>query len=374
LKILDQNPYVYIVCGEASGDLHAANLVAAWKTINSKINFKAWGGDRLQAQGVQLEQHISAMSFMGFLEVLQNLGTIRRQFKQLQKALLDQKPDLLILVDYPGFNLRMAKWAQAHGIKVLYYISPTVWAWKQNRVYTIQKYVSKMYCILPFEPSFYARFGIEVAYFGHPLQDEIDRYRHTTQTPFSVDKPILALLPGSRRQELAKKLPLMLAAAAQFKDTHQIVVACAQAIPKAIYEGYCVHYDVFLSEAHTYDVLSKAELALVTSGTATLETALFGVPQVVCYKGSALSIWLARKLVKIKYISLVNLILDRSAVPELIQQDCTVENMQNALQEILPGQKQRAEQLANYGQLQGLLKQSGVSDRIAQSMNSYLAS
>ena len=373
MKILEQNPYVYIVCGEASGDLHAANLVASWKTINSNINFKAWGGDRLQAQGVQLEQHISAMSFMGFLEVLQNLATIRRQFKQLQKSLLAQKPDLLVLVDYPGFNLRMAKWAHDHGIKVLYYISPTVWAWKQNRVYTIQKYVSKMYCILPFEPAFYARFGIEAAYFGHPLQDEIERYRYSKQAPFSSEKPILALLPGSRPQELAKKLPLMLAAAAQFKDTHQIVVACAHSIPKAVYESYCVHNDVFLSEAHTYDVLSKAELALVTSGTATLETALFSVPQVVCYKGSALSIWLARKLVKIKYISLVNLILDKSAVPELIQQDCTIENMQIALQEILPGQKKREEQLANYAQLQGLLKQSGVSERIAQSMNTYLA-
>lgn len=374
MKILAKNPCVYIVCGEASGDLHAANLVAAWKTINPNINFKAWGGDRLQAQGVQLEQHIRAMSFMGFLEVLQNLGTIRRQFKQLQKSLLAQKPDLLILVDYPGFNLRMAKWAQAHGIKVLYYISPTVWAWKQNRVYTIQKYVAKMYCILPFEPAFYARFGIEVSYFGHPLQDEIDRYRHAAETPLSFEKPILALLPGSRRQELAKKLPLMLAAAAKFKDTHQIVVACAHSIPKDVYQSYCVHVDVFLSEAHTYDLLSKAELALVTSGTATLETALFSVPQVVCYKGSALSIWLARKLVKIKYISLVNLILDKSAVPELIQQDCTIENMQNALQGILPGQKQREEQLANYAQLQGLLKQSGVSERNAHSMNSYLAS
>jgi lipid-A-disaccharide synthase len=374
LQNLAQNPHVYIVCGEASGDLHAANLVAAWKTLNPQIHFSAWGGDRLQAQGVQLEQHIRAMSFMGFLEVLQNLGTIRRQFKQLQQSLLAQKPDLLVLVDYPGFNLRMAKWAKDHDIKVLYYISPTVWAWKQNRVYKIQKYVAKMYCILPFEPAFYARFGIEVAYFGHPLQDEINRFRHTASSCLSFEKPILALLPGSRPQELAQKLPLMLAAAGQFKATHQIVVACAQNIPKSVYEAYCMQHDVFLSEAHTYDLLSKAELALVTSGTATLETALFNVPQVVCYKGAALSIWLARKLVHIKYISLVNLILDKSAVPELIQEECTVEKMQKALQEILPGQVQRAEQLANYAQLQDLLKQSGVSDRIANSMNSYLVS
>jgi lipid-A-disaccharide synthase len=372
LKNLEQSPYVYLVCGEASGDLHAANLVAAWKAINPQITFKAWGGDRLRERGVELEQHISAMSFMGFIEVIQNLGTIRRQFKQLQKSLLVQKPDLLVLVDYPGFNLRMAKWAHAQGIKVLYYISPTVWAWKQNRVYKIQKYVTKMYCILPFEAEFYAKFGIEVAYFGHPLQDEILSYRAKETSQLSFSQPILALLPGSRRQELAKKLPLMLAATAPFKDTHQIVVACAQSIPISVYEAYCLQHDVFLCKAHTYDILSKAELALVTSGTATLETALFSVPQVVCYRGSALSIWLARKLVQIKYISLVNLILDKNAVPELIQEDCTVENMQNALKQIMPGQQQRAEQLANYEQLQGLLKQSGVSSRIAHSMNSYL--
>jgi lipid-A-disaccharide synthase len=374
LDTLQQNPYVYIVCGEASGDLHAANLVAAWKTLHPQMTFKAWGGDRLSAQGVELEQHISAMSFMGFIEVVQNLGTIRKQFKQLQQSLLAQKPDLLVLVDYPGFNLRMAKWAHAHGIKVLYYISPTVWAWKQNRVYTIQKYVTKMYCILPFEPAFYDKFGIEVAYFGHPLQDEIHNFKSSEHSQLQFEKPILALLPGSRRQELAQKLPLMLAAAAKFQESHQIVVACANTIPKAVYESYCSAHSVFLSTSHTYDLLSQAELALVTSGTATLETALFDVPQVVCYKGSALSIWLARKLVKIKYISLVNLILNKSAVPELIQEECTIENMQNALSGLLPGQPQRAAQLANYVQLQNLLKQSGVSERIAHSMNSYLAS
>lgn len=371
---MQQNSNVYIVCGEASGDLHAANLVAAWKTLDPRITFRAWGGDRLLAQGVQLEQHISAMSFMGFIEVVQNLGTIRKQFKQLQQSLLAQKPDLLVLVDYPGFNLRMAKWAHDHGIKVLYYISPTVWAWKQKRVYTIQKYVTKMYCILPFEPAFYGKFGIDVAYFGHPLQDEIQNYKNTERNPLQFEKPILALLPGSRRQELAKKLPLMLAAAAKFQESHQIVVACANSIPKAVYENYCSGHSVFLSTSHTYALLSQAELALVTSGTATLETALFGVPQVVCYKGSALSIWLARKLVKIKYISLVNLILNKSAVPELIQEECTVENMQKRLLGLLPGEEARAAQLANYRELQNQLKQSGVSERIAHSMNSYLAS
>jgi lipid-A-disaccharide synthase len=369
---LKSNPFVYIVCGEASGDLHAANLVASWKQLNSEVTFKAWGGDRLAAEGVEIDQHISAMSFMGFLEVLKNLGTIRRQFKQLQQTLLQNKPDLLVLVDYPGFNLRMAKWAHDHDIKVLYYISPTVWAWKQNRVYQIQKYVTKLYCILPFEPAFYKRFGIEVAYFGHPLNDEITRHQNAAPNHLDFDKPVLAILPGSRPQELEKKLPLMLAAAAPFQQTHQLAIACAPSISKEVYETYCKNYAVFLSTTHTYDLLSKAELALVTSGTATLETALFKVPQVVCYKGSALSIWLARKLVKIKYISLVNLILDQGAVPELIQEDCTVFNMQQALLELLPGEAKRQAQLSSYAQLHELLQQSGTSERIAHSMNAYL--
>ncbi|MEY4596326.1 MAG: hypothetical protein RLZZ506_742 [Bacteroidota bacterium] len=371
---MKSNPFVYIVCGEASGDLHAANLVAAWKTHNPNVTFKAWGGDRLAAQGVQIDQHISTMSFMGFWEVIQNLGTIRRQFKKLQATLLQQKPAVLVLVDYPGFNLRMAKWAHDHDIKVLYYISPTVWAWKQNRVYQIQKYVAQLYCILPFEPAFYARFGIDVSYFGHPLQDEIASYQKAGSAALVFDKPILALLPGSRPQELEKKLPLMLAAAAHFEATHQIAIACAASIPLETYRAYCPNEAIYLSTAHTYDLLSCAELALVTSGTATLETALFNVPQVVCYKGSALSIWLAKKLVKIKYISLVNLILDRSAVPELIQEDCTASNMQRALRELLPGEAKRQAQLSSYAELHELLQHSGTSERIAKSMNAYLES
>lgn len=370
---MEQNQLVYIVCGEASGDLHAANLVAAWKNIKPQLQFKAWGGDRLAAQGVAIEQHISAMSFMGFLEVLLNIKTINRQFKQLKQSLLAQKPDLLVLVDYPGFNLRMAKWAQEHGIKVLYYISPTVWAWKQSRVYTIQKHVTKLYCILPFEPEFYNRFGIDVAYFGHPLKDEIEHYQQKSRPVISA-KPILALLPGSRPQELKTKLPLMLEAAAHFKSSHQIAVACIASISPDVYQTYCKGYDVQLSTGHTYDLLAVAELALVTSGTATLETALFKVPQVVCYKGSAISIWLAKKLVKIQYISLVNLILQKNAVCELIQEDCTVANMQAELKKIVPGAPGRAAQLSAYASLQDLLQQSGVSSRIAHSMNSYLPS
>jgi lipid-A-disaccharide synthase len=337
------NPQVYILSGEASGELHAANLVAAWKQIAPHIQFRAWGGDRLKAEGVQIDKHIRELSFMGFWEVFKNLPVIRKQFKTIQRQLLTEKPDLLILVDYPGFNLRLAKWAKDHGIKVLYYISPTVWAWKQKRVFDIQKYVDQLYCILPFEPSFYAKFGLKVEYFGHPLLDEIERYRSKAPVHAQYDKPILALLPGSRKQELQRLLPVMLEAAKIFENTHRIHLVCAP------------------------------HMALVTSGTATLETALFEVPQVVCYKSSAFSVWLARKLVKIKFISLVNLILDQKVVTELIQESCTPENMCAELKLVAPNTPGRSAQIELYQILKSQLQlQEAPSSLVAKSMNSYL--
>lgn len=367
------NPQVYILCGEASGDLHAANLVAAWKQISPQIYFRAWGGDRLQAQGVQLDKHIRELSFMGFWEVFKNLRVIRKQFKTIQQQLLAEKPDLLILVDYPGFNLRMAKWAKDHGIKVLYYISPTVWAWKQKRVFDIQKYVDQLFCILPFEPAFYAKFGLKVAYFGHPLLDEIDSYRSKTPMHTQYDQPILALLPGSRKQELQRLLPVMLEAAKKFENTHRVHLVCAPHIPLAYYQTFGLSASINCVQGHTYDTLSIADMALVTSGTATLETALFEVPQVVCYKSSALSVWLARKLVKIKFISLVNLIFDSKIVTELIQEECTPESMHKELQRIAPNTEGRAAQLDAYQLLKAqLYLKESPSYMVAKSMNSYL--
>ncbi len=363
---------VYIVCGEASGDLHAANLVREWKMLNSQIQFRAWGGDRLEAENVVLDKHISALSFMGFWEVIKNIFVIGRQFRTLKKTLLETQPKLLVLVDYPGFNLRMAKWAHSQQINVLYYISPTVWAWKRSRVFTIQKYVTKLYCILPFEVEFYSQFGMQPAYFGHPLLDEIDRFNETRGSIPSFEKPVLALLPGSRMQEIEKKLPLMLKAASNFELTHQIALACSPNIPLSVYQTLCQGKDVFFNVNHTYDLLGVAELALVSSGTATLETALFKVPQVVCYKGSNFSVWLARKLVKIKYISLVNLIMDAPILTELIQEHCTSEEMKNELQDLLPGMPKREIQLKAYRHLAISLKQAGASRQIAESMNNYL--
>jgi lipid-A-disaccharide synthase len=371
---LKTKPHVYILCGEASGDLHAANLVAAWKQLNPAIDFRAWGGDRLQAEGVQLDKHIRELSFMGFWEVFKNLPLIRKQFKSIQNQLLSQKPDLLVLVDYPGFNLRMAKWAKDHGIRVLYYISPTVWAWKQNRVFKIQKYVDQLFCILPFETAFYAKFGIKVQYFGHPLLDEIKRYQHQSIPVNHATKPVLALLPGSRKQELERILPSMLQASKAFDQSHHVVLVCAPHIPMSYYQSFGLGTKLECVQSHTYDTLQRADMALVTSGTATLETALFEVPQVVCYKSSGLSIWLARKIVKIKFISLVNLILDKRAVTELIQETCTVAQMTLELNKIAPETKGRQEQLANYQALKSQLSlQEAPSHLIAKSMNEYLS-
>jgi len=231
---------VFILSGEASGDLHAANLVRAWKKNSLQFEFQAWGGDRLSAEGVEIKKHIRELAFMGFVEVLQNLPTILRNFKLCKQQILDFKTDVLLLVDYPGFNLRMAKWAKSKGIKVIYYISPTVWAWKENRVYQIKRDVDRMYAILPFEPVFYQKFDIEVQYYGHPLLDEIERFHQMQKTELVLpsNKPILAILPGSRKQELKKKLPLMLKAAEAFEESHQVVIAGAPNLPISYYEEY----------------------------------------------------------------------------------------------------------------------------------------
>lgn len=365
---------VFILSGEASGDLHAANLVHAWKKNSEHYEFQAWGGDRLLAEGVELKKHIRELAFMGFIEVLQNLPTILRNFKLCKQQILDFQTDVLLLVDYPGFNLRMAKWAKSKGMKVIYYISPTVWAWKENRVHQIKRDVDRMYAILPFEPAFYRKFDIEVQYFGHPLLDEIERFQQLKKTELHLNssKPILAILPGSRKQELKKKLPLMLKAAEAFKNSHQVVIAGAPNLPVSFYAEFQLGDHVTLIQNQTYQLLSQANLALVTSGTATLETALFRVPQVVCYKSSAVSYRIAKALVTIKFISLVNLIMDKEVVRELIQHDCQSDLMIDELNKLRDGQEARLEMLNAYEQLINLLGQNGCSDKMAMDLIQYL--
>ena len=358
---------IFVLSGEASGDLHAANLVHEMKRIQPNLVLQGWGGDRLQQEGVVIKKHIRELAFMGFLEVVLNLKTILKNFKICKNEILDFQPNVLILVDYPGFNLRIAEWAKTQNIRVFYYVSPQIWAWKKNRVFKIKKSVERMYCILPFEKDFYKQFEIDVNYLGHPLLDEVHHFRtkYYEDLP-NFQKPILAILPGSRKQEIERKLPIMLEAAKQFPHYH-ILVACAPNLDLSYYDKYKVEGVDFIQNK-TYSILNIANLAIVTSGTATLETALFRVPQVVCYKSSPASYWIARSLIHIKYISLVNLILDKAAVKELIQADCSVQKIVTELGKIEEGKEGRSKMIKDYDNLVQLLGENGASARIAENM------
>ena len=362
---------IYIIAGEASGDLHGSNLMKELvKVSDDELNFRFWGGDKMAEIGGEPVKHIRDLAFMGFIEVVMNLRTILGNISQCKKDILQFKPDVLLLIDYPGFNLRIAEWAKEQGIKVSYYISPQVWAWKESRVKKIKRAVDQLFVILPFEKAFFAKHGIEAEYVGHPLLDAIEQYRslETDAVKYIVntDRPIIAVLPGSRKQEVAVKLPIMLEALKSFSD-YQVVVAGAPSLEESFYRPY-LDTNVMLVQNATYELLSKAELAVVTSGTATLETALFGVPEVVCYKGSSISYHIAKRLIKIKFISLVNLILDREAVRELIQDECRPDRIREELTALLPGKSGREALKKDYAELSEMLGGGGASKKVAQSL------
>lgn len=368
----------YIICGEKSGDIHAANLVKSLKEIDRNAVFRVWGGDELQKLNVTLVKHISELSFMGLLEVLMHIRTIRNNFKFAHKDILEFNPDVIILVDFPGFNLRIAKWAKLRGFKVFYYISPTVWAWHQSRVFIIKKYVDHLFVILPFEKEFYKQFGIEVEYFGHPI---VDALKETLESKNDKDsflkkwqinnKPIIAVLPGSRKQEIRKMLPLMYELSKYFND-YSWVVAGLSIIPKSEYSFVENNSNIRIIFDDTYNLLKYAHAAIVTSGTATLETALFNVPQVVCYKTNAITYLIAKRLVKVKYISLVNLILQKEAVKELIQQEFSLENLKKELLSIL-NINGRKSVLKDYQELRNIIGlNSNVSTQIAKRISELL--
>ena len=361
----------YIIAGEASGDLHASNLMRSLLKKDPTSTFQYWGGDRMAAVQGSPVKHIKDLAFMGFIEVLMNLRAIMKNLKFCKKDILEFQPDVLVLVDYPGFNLRIAEFAKSAGIPVHYYISPQIWAWKQKRGFKIKKVVDEMYCILPFEKEFYRRFEMDVHYVGHPLLDAIQAFKETAidrsafiQEHGMDNRPILALLPGSRKQEIKIKLPIMLEAAKKYSD-HQIIVAGAPNLPSSFYTEIAGTQPMHWISNQTYDVLNHSDLALVTSGTATLETALFKVPQVVCYKGSSASYQIAKRLVKVDYISLVNLIADKEVVKELIQTELTTANIQNELDHLLDGSENRKEMLAEYQTMAELLGGGGASDKVA---------
>jgi len=354
----------YIVSGEASGDLHASNLIKEIKKLDPEANFRAWGGDLVENEGAFLVTHYKHIAFMGFWEVFKNISKILKYIEYCKKDISAYKPHVLILVDYPGFNLRIARFAKENNHKTMYYISPQIWAWKTSRVEIIKKFIDKVVVILPFEKEFYKRFDVDAEYVGHPLLDAIEEFNKSPIKSYSTEKPILALLPGSRIQEIESILPEMLGAALQ-KSEFEIIVSCAPSIPIDVYNKIIGNKNVKLWQNKTYSLLQIASCALVTSGTATLETALFRVPLVVCYKGGRLSYLIAKSLVKLKYISLVNLIMDRAIVEELIQEKCNSKEILLALNRINETEN-RNRILSEYDYLINKLGNSGASANAAK--------
>jgi lipid-A-disaccharide synthase len=363
----------FIIAGEASGDLHGSGLVKQLFLQDKDAKIQAWGGDKMIKAGADVKKHIKDLAFMGFVEVISNLKTILSNFKLCKSQIESFKPDVLILIDYPGFNLRIANWAKKNNLKVVYYISPQVWAWKKSRVKKIKRDVDKMLVILPFEEQFYAKYGMSVTFVGHPLVDAINDFRQNISGQAeTAEKPILALLPGSREQEIKRILPQMLEAVEEFYETHRIVIAAVSVLPKEIYNIASEKIEFVFDDA--YSLLSKAECALVTSGTATLETALFKVPLVVCYKANLISYFIAKKLVarNIKYISLVNLIAGKMVCKELIQNDLQKDKIVEELRKILPNQPRRNEMLAEFDELEKKLGTNGVANRVANEIIDFL--
>ncbi len=357
----------YLVAGEASGDLHGANLMKALKERDQQAEFRFFGGDLMQAEGGTIVKHFADMAFMGFFEVAANLNTILKNLKFCKEDIAAWQPDVLVLIDFPGFNLKIAEFAKKKGLLVCYYISPKVWAWNQRRVLKIKRVVDHMFCILPFEVDFYKKWGMQVDYVGNPLLDAVAAFK--PDEAFLADnqlpgKKIIALLPGSRRQEISRLLPEMIRASEKFPD-YQIVIAGAPSFKRAYYELFFKGKNIPVLFNATYDLLSHADAAVVASGTAVLETALFNVPEVLVYKGHPVSIGIARALIKIKFIGLVNLIMDGAVIKELIQHDCTPENIAAELDNILNNKTYRQNMLANYDKLDEKMGKPGASAKTA---------
>ena len=348
----------YIIAGEASGDLHGSNLIREIQKLDGAAKVRCWGGDKMEATGATLVKHYRELAFMGFAEVVKNLPAIFKNFKFCKEDITAYLPDVIIFVDYPGFNLRMTKWAKQNNYKTVFYISPQVWAWKESRVKAIIKYVDEMIVILPFEKEFYEKWKYAVNYVGHPLVKVVDDYKAEHPLLRKNDN-VIALLPGSRLQEIKTKLPIMLEATKNFPD-HEFVIAKAPSIDDAIYLSFLKDYpNVRTVVNSTYSILLQSAAALVTSGTATLETALFNVPEVVCYKAGNISYEIGRRLIKLKYISLVNLIMDKEVVKELIQNELTPENITHELKLILDDPQKKIQIQNDYRQLKELLSKGG---------------
>ena len=365
----------YIIAGEASGDLHGSNLIKELKKLDRNYSFRCWGGDLMNEQTNNLAKHHKDYSYMGFLEVFLNLYRIIKNISFCKSDILKYNPDIIIYIDFPGFNLRIAEWAKKNGFKNHYYISPQIWAWKESRIKLIKKVVDKMYVILPFEKKFYKeKHNFDVSFVGHPLMDEISK-RNSEDTSklsqkISKDKTIL-LLPGSRDQEIKKLLPIMLSVVSEFKD-YKFIVGAAPSQKLSIYQDYVKDSNVEIIQNKTYELLKNCTAAIVTSGTATLETALFKVPQIVCYKSSWTTYLIGKILLKnLNYISLVNLIANKLIVKELIQNACSKKNLIKELNIILE-KEERAKIISNYNKLENSLGGRGASNKTAKIIYNYL--
>ena len=371
LKFVSLKMKYYIIAGEASGDLHGSNLIKELRKKDAAANIRCWGGNKMENAGAVLVKHYRDLAFMGFTEVIKNLPTIFKNITFCKKDITAFKPDTLILIDYPGFNMRIAKWAHQQKIKVVYYISPQIWAWKENRVHAIKKDVDKMLVILPFEKDFYKKFNVEVEYVGHPLAEVISNFNR--DNPDIEKEKIIAVLPGSRKQEILIKLPIMLQVADYFPD-YKFIVAKAPGLEDSFYSEFLQPYkNVSSVTDQTYNLLAKSTAAMVTSGTATLETALFKVPQIICYKGGKVSYEIAKRLIKIKYIGLVNLIMNKEVVKELIQDELNVENLTAELKILLEEEQKINAVKKDYDSLFSLLQGSGnASANAAQKIYEFL--
>lgn len=365
----------YLVAGEPSGDLHGANMIAELNKLDTEAQYKFVGGNKMEeVTGQKAFIHNSQTSFMGFVEVLKNVKAISKNLKQVKNDILSFRPDALILIDFPGFNLKIASFAKKHGIKVFYYISPKIWAWNQGRVHKIKKIVDHMFCILPFEVNFYKKFGMEVDYVGNPLLDAIDKYnfnpnfRKDNNLP---DNPIIALLPGSRKMEIEKILPELVEMYYLFPG-YQLIIAGAPNFDREYYQQYTKSLDIPVIFDQTYDLIKNAEVAAVTSGTATLEVGILKTPQVVVYKANPISIMLGRLLIKVNFISLVNLINGFLSVRELIQKECNAMDIAYELGELLNNSEHRKDVLENYDTLADKLGQPGASEKTASLIYGYL--
>jgi lipid-A-disaccharide synthase len=369
----------YIIAGEASGDLHGSNLIREIKKRDTGALIRGWGGFLMQEAGAEIVKDYRDLAFMGFTEVIRNLPTILQNIKFCKSDILSFRPDAVIFIDYPGFNLRIAEWARKSGFKTIYYISPQVWAWKESRVKSIRANIDKMLVILPFEKDFFQKWNYETEYVGHPLVEVIERFKKSPEArkppqiylagdkPVQAGLPLIALLPGSRKQEILKKLPVMLEACRSF-PAYQFVVAEAPGQDSSFYDDILTNYpQAGRVKNQTYALLMHASAACVTSGTATLETALFGVPEVICYKGSRISYQIAKRLIKVKYISLVNLIMNKPVVKELIQDEMNAENIVTELKKLVSDDDERKRIEKDYTDLRALLSLGGnASEKAAE--------